>query len=175
MTPQQVVGLAARLFSIWVAITAFQAVAIAEALKSSGGRGPAWVPYFIAAIYLIGALFLWFFPMFTAHKLIPRTKFEEKLRLPAEQVVVVACVVLGLMVIVLRALPPLSAYISLAVFWVGSGLTLSTLEASRHLDGLVGAVELLAGVVLITKAHAISGRLMAMPGNAQDEGATRAL
>jgi hypothetical protein len=160
MTPQQIVGLAARLFSIWLAIGAFQAVAIAQALKSSGGQGPTWVPYFFAMLYLAGALLLWLFPMVIGNKLVPRTRFEDKLHLPAEQVVVVACVVLGLMVIFLRALPPIAAYVSLATFWVGGGMPLSRLEGDRHIDGLVGFLQLIVGVLLVTKAHAISGRLL---------------
>jgi hypothetical protein len=172
VTPQQIVGLAARLFSIWLAITAFQSLGIAEALKASEARGPVWVPYLFVLLYLGAALVLWFFPMAIAHKLVPRTKFEDKLRVPATQAVVVACVVLGLMVIVVRALPPISAYVSLAVFWIGSGLTLSSMEASRHIDALVGVVQFVAGVLLVTKAHAVAGRIMDTPVEVSDDRAT---
>jgi hypothetical protein len=158
MTPQQVVGLAARLFSIWLAIGAFQALVMAKAILSSGGDAAAWVPYAIAAMYLAGALILWCFPTSIAHKLVPRTRFEDKLQLPAPQVIVVACVVLGLLVIVLRALPPLASYASIAALWIASGQPLSTLEGSRHIDAFVGLVQLTAGALLVAKAHPISER-----------------
>lgn len=160
MTPQQFVGLAARLFAIWLALTSFQAVGIAQALKSQGDQGASWVPYFFAALYLVGALLLWFFPMFVAHKLVPRTKFEDKLHLPGQQAVVVACVVLGLLVIVLRALPPISAYLSLAAFWVANGQPVSTMDAARHIDGLVGLVQLTAGLFLVAKARVLAEKII---------------
>ena len=82
MTPQQIVGVAARLVAIWLAILAFQAIGIGQAMLSQRGQSTS-VPYFIAALYLGVGLFLWFFPMFVAHKLVPRAKFENTLRLPA--------------------------------------------------------------------------------------------
>ena len=135
---------------------------MAKAIEGAGGTAAAaaWVPYAIAAIYLAGAAALWFFPMSIAHKLVPRTRFEDKLHLPVQQVVVVSCVVVGILVIVLRALPPLAAYLSIAAMWFGGGQPLATLDAFRHVDGLVGMAQLIAGGLLVRKAHAISERLL---------------
>ena len=161
MTPQQLVGLAARLFAVWLAITSFQAIGIGQAIKSQGGaQDTAWVPYLFAALYLVGALLLWFFPMFIAHKLVPRTKLENTLRLPSEQVVVVACVALGLLVIVHRALPSISAYLSLAAFWVANGQPVSTMETGRHIDGLAGFIQLVVGLFLVAKAHMLTSIIL---------------
>lgn len=159
MTPQQIVGLAARLLSIWLGLTALQAIGIARALHAANAQGPSWLPYIVAVIYFAGALVLWFFPMALAHALVPRTKFEDKLNLPADKVVVVACVVLGLTVIVLRALPALSSYLAVAAFWIGSGATLSSLEISRHIDGVVAGIQALVGLLLVAKAHTIAQKI----------------
>ena len=161
MTPQQIVGLAARLFAIWLAVLSFQAIGIAQALNSEGGaKSATWVPYLFAALYLGASVFLWFFPMLVGHSLVPRTKFEDTLRVPSQHVVVVACVVLGLAVIVFRALPAISAYLSLAAFWIVGGQPLSTLEPWRHVEGVVGFIQLAIGLLLALKAHAVAAKLL---------------
>lgn len=160
MTPQQIVGLAARLFAIWLVIIALPAVTFSQILHSEGNQASAPVPYFIASLYLGTALVLWFFPMFVAHTLVPRTRFEETLRLPSQQVVVVACVVLGLFVVVIRALPAISVYFSVAAYWIARGERLSVLEARHHIDGLVGFTQLAAGMLLMTKAHILADKLV---------------
>jgi hypothetical protein len=103
MTAQQAVGLAGRLFAIWLALGAFQSWAVARALHAEGALDGSWLPYSLPAIYWIAAVMLWFFPLSIAHRLVPRTRFQDRMALPSQQVVVVACVVLGLAVILLRA------------------------------------------------------------------------
>ena len=161
MTPQQFVGLAARLFAVWLAVLSFQAVGIAQALNVEGtAKGATWVPYLIAGLYLGASALLWLFPMFVGHKLVPRTRFEGTLCLQSEQAVVVACIVLGLAVVVFRALPPISAYLSLAAFWIVGGQPLSTLELWRHVEGVVGFIQLAIGMLLALKAHALAAKLL---------------
>lgn len=165
MTPQQVVGVAARLFAVWLAINAVQSVAIAQALAAQGNqRAMTWLPYVFAGLYLLGAAFLWFFPMAVAHRLVPRTRFEDRITLPAQQAATVGCVIVGLLVIVFRALPSLSAYVSVAAFWIANGAPLSSLPAERHLDGLSGAIQLLVGVLLVAKAHAFAAKFVPAEG-----------
>lgn len=68
MTPQQIVGLGIRLLAIWLAITSFQyLVVIPEALESANLSGKSVQAYFIAGLYVGGALLLWLFPMWIAH------------------------------------------------------------------------------------------------------------
>lgn len=161
MTPQQLVGLAVRLFAIWLAITSFQAIGVGQAISSeTGAQNTAWVAYLFAGLYFLAALLLWFFPMGIAHKLVPRTQFEDHLGLPAEQAVVVACVVLGLLVIVYRALPSLTAYVSLAVFWIANGEPLTTMETERHVDGLAAFMQLGVGIFLVARAHRLTAIML---------------
>lgn len=160
MTPQQFVGMASRLFAILLAIHSFQAVGMARALESAGSSDVTWVPYMLAGLYVLAALLLWFFPLTVGHKLVPRSRFEDRLQLPLNQTIVVACVVLGMYVVVARALPPLAAYLSVAAYWVGGGQKLSTLDASRHIDAVVGLIQLMVGLLLVTKAHLLSEHLL---------------
>lgn len=161
MTPQQIVGTASRLFAIWLAITAFQAAAIASALKEgSGDPSVVWVPYLVGGFYLIGAVLCWFFPMAIAHKLVPRTKFDDVLQVPAKQALMVACVVIGLTVIAFRALAPVMGYLSVCALWIGNGQPISTMEPGRHVDGAIGFAQLILGGLLITKAHLFASKLL---------------
>jgi hypothetical protein len=170
MTPQQIVGTASRLFAIWLFITAFQAVAIGGALKAgSSDPSAVWVPYLVGSFYLLAGLLSWFFPMVIAHKLVPRTKYDDVLRLPAQQALVVACVVLGLLVIAFKALAPVMGYLSVCALWIGSGQTISTMDADRHIDGFIGFAQLAFGLFLVLKAHVVARRLLEEPRAPQHE------
>ena len=175
MTPQQIVGMAARLLAVWLALVAlsyfFSALSLAqqsaEDFQSFGGKNAVLAPYIATAVvYLVGALLLWLFPMAIGHKLIPRTKFQDVLRLPGQQVVAVACVVLGLIVIALKALPDISTYLLWAAFWVANGDQLPNMDANRHVRGLAGFVQLAAGLFLIVKARTLAARFMPSPDDA---------
>jgi len=97
MTPQQVVGLGIRLLAVWIAIrgigiffmnaTAFRAMDMADkALNTS----------LLTAWWIAVALLLWLFPMWIAHKLIPRTRFENTLNIQPKEIARVGCCLLGL-------------------------------------------------------------------------------
>jgi len=172
MTPQQIVGLASRLCAIWLGLHALQLAAIVELSKLPGNL--IWQLYIFPLVHLAVALVLWFFPMVIAHALIPRTKFNDKLRLPAEKVVAVACVVLGLLVIFFNALPLVTRYLLQIAVVISDGQTIAELGWALHGRGLESIVQLLAGVFLITKAHAISSRLMRLPKETKENEDERA-
>jgi len=159
VTPQQFVGVAVRLLAIWLGITAFQSFAIGKAL-ADGRSGASWLPYVFTALYFGAAVFLWVFPMAIAHRLVPRTRYADRLTMPAREALVVACVVIGLLSIVFRALPLLSGYLSLAFYWIGGGQPISTLPFERQIDVFVGMTQLVAGLLLVAKADALADRLV---------------
>jgi len=170
MTPQQIVGLAARLLAVWLALTSLSyfifaiSMAVTQDSRSVSGQDIFLARHLVMAVlHLGGALALWFFPMTIAHKLIPRTKFQDTLRLPARQAVAAACVILGLVVIVLNALPSVSSYLALAAFYIAHGEQLSTMTASQHTNGLAALIQLAAGLFLIVKAHTLTARFMPSP------------
>ncbi len=97
MTPQQFVGLGVRLFAIWLAITGLSfLVAVPFALKQTSLSYESAYTYFIAGAYLISAIFLWFFPMTIAQKLIPNTRFDNKISIHALELARVVCCLFGL-------------------------------------------------------------------------------
>jgi hypothetical protein len=163
MTPQQAVGLASRLFAVWLALASFQSWLVARAVQTKGLTDAASLAYSVPAIYWLAAVLLWFYPMSIAQRLVPRTRFDDRMTLPARQVVLVACIVLGLCVILVRALPLLAAYLSWAILWIGAGYKLPAAEASRHLDLLEGVIQLLVGLACVLKAQAITQQILPRP------------
>lgn len=170
MTPQQAVGLASRLFAVWLALASFQSWLVARAVQNKGIVDAAWLAYSVPAIYWLAAVILWFYPMSIAHRLVPRTRFEDRITLPVKQVVLVACIVLGLAVVLVRALPLLAGYLSWAILWIGAGYKLTAAEAHRHLDLLEGAIQLAVGGLFVLKAQAITEHVL--PGPARDSAAS---
>lgn len=163
MTPQQAVGLACRLFAVWLALASAQAWMIARAVQTQGLHDAAWLQYAVPGLYWIAAVGLWFFPMSIAHRLVPRARPEDRIALPARQVVLAACVVLGLCVVLLRATPVLSAYAATAVVWIADGQPLSGLGAERHAELLEGLVQLLVGAGFVLKAAPIAAHVVPRP------------
>jgi hypothetical protein len=160
MTPQQIVGLAVRLFAIWLVIMAVQAVGMATAMAEQPGATSTFAPYGFAALFVVVAILLWVFPMVVAHKLVPRTRFEDTLRVPANDLLVVACVVLGLWDIVARAVPAITYYISIAAFWLKNGQPIATLEESRHIGFLIGLIHLAIGLLLTLRAREVAAYVL---------------
>ncbi|MBE7367022.1 hypothetical protein [Ramlibacter pallidus] len=163
MTPQQAVGLAGRLFAIWLALGALQSWLAARAVQAEGLPDAHWLQYSVPAVYWLAAVLLWFFPLSIAHRLVPRTRYEDRMVLPVQQLVTVACVVLGLAVVLLRALPALADYVAAAAFWLGAGQPLAAMDADRKAGLLVGAIELAAGLACMFKADAISRHVLPAP------------
>jgi hypothetical protein len=111
MTPQQIVGLFVRIFAVWLAVSGIQIIGYGVALDAQPGMERSVAPYAMAIVIFVLAVALWFFPMVVAHKLVPRTHFDNVLRIPAHETAVIACLVLGLWIFVARALPTLSQQI----------------------------------------------------------------
>jgi hypothetical protein len=156
MTPHQIVGLAVRLFSVWLVFVAFQFIGNSVSVNNQPGMEPS-NSYLVSAAVVLGiAVALWLFPMFVAHKLIPRTQFDNVLRVPASEAAMVACVVLGLWLFAAHVLPSLAYYISLAVLINAQGKPLTSSVDFTFVRIGAAAIELAVAAVLCFKAHAIS-------------------
>lgn len=95
MTPQQIVGLGFRILAIYLGLFCLQYwVGIPERLAST--HDISFYTYLVGAVYSLIALVLWFFPMVFAHRIIPRTKFENHLNLQALDAARVGCSLVGL-------------------------------------------------------------------------------
>lgn len=169
MTPQQFVGLGARLFAIWMFLTALQTVSVGREVSAQGVENGAMLSYAVAMLYFVCAVLIWVFPMAIAHKLVPRTKFDDRLCMPGQQAAVVACVVVGLLVIAFKALGPLAWYLALVSIWVANGQPVTSMSTESLADGVSGLIHLAAGLLLIAKAHDLAETIMAPAVSAADD------
>ena len=161
MTPQQFVGMAVRLFALWLVFSGIQMVATGINANNQPGL-EATSAYFIwAAVIFLLALGLWFFPMVVAHKLVPRTKFENVLRVPASQATAVACVILGLWLFVEHVVPALAYYSSLAITLRANNISLAT--SAEFAIARLGAVAIEFAVAAILCFGARTRRFQRTP------------
>lgn len=158
MTPQQFIGVAVRLFAVWLAIHGIEMLLAGVSLVF------VYIPTYIASLfYLIVAALLWFFPMAVAHKLLPRTQFENTLKIPLQETVVVACIILGIWTFATQALPAISAYINMLVQAKIDDIPFaqSWLMYARNLPNVV--MSFVISVILCFKAHSIAAYLIKVP------------
>jgi hypothetical protein len=168
MTPQQIVGLFVRLFSVWLVVSGVQIIGVGLALDAQQAQEHTLVPYGISVVLFIFALALWFFPMAVAHKLVPPTQFDNVLHVPAQEMAVVACVVLGLWVFAARALPSLAQYLSVAAQLVKNNQPISAVGDAYFSRIVGGLVELAVASLLAFKARAIATYFL-VPRSTQEE------
>jgi hypothetical protein len=116
MTPQQIVGLSVRLFSIWLLIFALQITGYVSALNNQPGAEPMATQYWLVGFVVLLAILLWFFPMAVAHKLIPKTQYQDTLSLPSQETVHIACVIFALWLFLVKLLPAAAYYLPLLIF-----------------------------------------------------------
>ncbi len=156
MTPQQIVGLAVRLFAIWVAFSALQMIGVGMSMNSQTGMQPTDAFFVSGAVMFVVAILLWIFPLFVAHKLIPRTRFEDVLRVPATEAAMVACVILGLWLFAVRVLPSVAYSVSLVAALRANNQPLSASDQFTIVKLGSIAIELFVCFLMCFKAHAIS-------------------
>lgn len=158
MTPQQIVGAAVRLFAIWLVFVGIQAAVNGISTSQSEAQSTI-APFVFSALFFVAAAAIWFFPLVVANALIPRTKFDNVLRTPRQEVLTLACIILGMWVLVVRAIPALSYYITVVAYWSANGQPFASLERVLHFGVVMGVVDLVMALLLVFKADAISGYL----------------
>lgn len=114
------------------------------------------VPYLFSGLFFVAAAFLWFFPMVVGHRLVPRTRHDNTLTVPVQEAVTVAAVILGLWLLVARAIPAISFYATVAAYWSRNGQSISSASPSQHAQFVVGLIEFGVALVLLLKAPHIS-------------------
>jgi len=152
MTPQQVIGLGIRLVSLWLVTNTITYIAfIPSATSSAEVSGQAHAAYWVGGAYLLGAALLWFFPMWIAHRLLPRTKFENKLEMPALEVARVGCSLIGLWIFS-HALPVI-AWVLLRAFVDSNDQSFfRTLTPGVKLDVAIYLFQIVLSLVLILRS-----------------------
>jgi hypothetical protein len=152
MTPQQVVGVAMRLVSLWLALKVIGYLsALPAALESANVAGGPAASYFVAGAYSVTAIVLWLFPMSIAHALVPRTAHDNMLHLQGVQLARVGCALIGLVVFV-KALPLLVWLLLKAFLFAGTGSLASAMTADTKLEVALAVLDLVIGAALVLRA-----------------------
>lgn len=165
MTAQQLVGLAVRLFAVWLGLSSITYfTAISQALSASpGDNGAAHsTALAIGGAYVAGAVLLWFFPMLVAHKLLPRTQHTDRLAFQGHELARVGCSLLGLWLLA-KALPSLAWFLLRTVIVTkGGSSSFTALTPEDRLDLAVACVECVFALVAIFKSGAFAS--LVVPG-----------
>lgn len=151
MTPQQVVGLGVRLFAVWLALASVRYLSSVPLYLASINEiaEKVYQAYIIAASYLAAALLLWFFPLATAHKLIPRTKFNDKMNLNTAAAAQVGSALLGLWLLT-KSLPGVvENFLSLSL----QETTIRDMASYAQVDLGVYLFEVVFALFLMLKSH----------------------
>lgn len=152
MTPQQIVGLGIRLLALFLAFGALRYLGYtASEAFPTDTSSQLNVAHWIAAIYLFAAAVLWFVPMWIAHKLLPRTKFENKLELHGLELARVGCSLIGLWLFA-SALPNVVWFLFRAFLVVGDESLFRTLNTEAKLDVVISVIQIIFAVALIARS-----------------------
>ena len=160
MTPQQVVGLGVRLFAIWLALIGLPYVVyIPFTLARQHVDFGTTTPYLIGAGFFIVAILLWIFPMFVAHRLIPRTTFDNVITVSTSEAAKVGCCLLGLWLLI-KSGPALVSFLFRGFLVAGEGALFSSLNVDQKLDLAILVVETAIAILLVTRAGTVATLLM---------------
>lgn len=156
MTPQQLVGIGARLFAVWLALASLSYfAAIPAALEGMPGVRSVAVIGVMAVAYSVGAVFLWFFPMAAAHKLLPHTKFENRLSLNTHELARVGASLMGLWLLA-TALPSLALVAFRSALFMEEGSSFSSMAPDAKLDVAAAVFQVVLAVFLIARLNAFA-------------------
>lgn len=156
MTPQQLVGIAIRMFSVSMALFSIPYLSgMPTVLRSHGMDDDASASLIIGAVYLAIALLSWFFPMVISHKLVPKTTFDNRFSTRPDEIATVSVALLGLWKVV-DAAPDLVSYLFKTSLMAGSNSIFNTLGAEGKADICFILIELIIASVFLFKAHTIA-------------------
>ncbi len=152
MTPQQFVGIALRLLALWLALNSVRYLFwFPIALMQSDLANRTTYSYSTGIVYIVAALLLWFFPMWLANKLTPRSQFENRLNLQPLEATRAGCALIGLWLFA-SALPNLVWFFFRAVVFNSNVSAFSSLDLDAKLDIAVALFEVCFSLILIFRA-----------------------
>ncbi len=147
MTPQQILAIGFRLTSIVLGFAGIQYIA---ALPSAQGvfNSSTNTPYLAAVIYFLPAILLWLFPMWVAHKVLPRTAHENRIDIHSIEFTRVGCCLIGLWIFSQGILNSTWHILWFFVFG-GKASFVSSLAPDAQLDLLMSLATSACGGVLM--------------------------
>jgi nitric oxide reductase large subunit len=162
MTPQQLIGVAVRLFAIWLALLSIGFfISLPSALNGLQGSRPSAViaSYAIGGVYLLAALALWTFPMVVAHRLLPRTAHTNVLWFRAHELARVGCALLGLWMLS-RSLPAVVALLFRSFALSGDRSMFSTMLQDAQIDIAVSVFNCAFAVLIIMRSRSFASLIV---------------
>ena len=158
MTPQQIVGIAVRLFSLWLILLTIQTIAIAHNLSSQIEGKAVLALYGVPVLVFLVAILLWNFPMMVAHKLVPRTHDTNTLKIPAREATAAASAIIGLWVLI--AALPQAVSIFLLMFLNNSREVYGMFFTSERMHQLLTTLlQVIFGLFLIIKPWYVASKI----------------
>lgn len=167
MTPQQMVGLAVRLFAIWLfffAIESFLGLKLMQ--EQNPGDNPV-LTYLVPILQFATAAALWLFPMFVAHTLLPRTHDNNVLSLPARQLVAACSAILGLYLLTM-CLPPLLTYAVALLQLAKNDMRAILFEGDRGVQFTLYVFQFLIAAFLVFKPWFVAKKIFPSEPVAQE-------
>jgi len=148
MTPQQIVALGIRILAIFLAAYGLEYVfSVPASMNAANKTDLLHIAYSIGVPILIVAALLWFFPMAIAHRILPRTRFENHLKLQPLEAARVGCALIGLWLFTKVALSvPWSLLVAIAT----EGQ--SIFRSLDSIDFVFDAAETALALILILKS-----------------------
>lgn len=154
MTPQQMVGIGVRLFAVWLLLSSVRYLSsVPVALARTGEFAErVYQSYIIGGAFLVAAVLLWLFPMFVAHKLVPRTHHDDRLSLSAFQAARVGCALIGLWLFAQSSYAIVWLFMSSLMITV-SGSVIDAMPSESRIELAVSVVELAFSIALIARSR----------------------
>lgn len=158
MTGTQIVGLAVRLFSIWLFVYLLRNVPGMWHFNTIESDASANVAVAVTAVILLGiVVVLWLFPLTVASKLLPRDQSERKLAPPPEEVQSVGFCLLGLWIIATAV--PSALYWILMSYHAAKPNAVLLLQPQDFGSMLSIGVQIMLGIWLLFGAKGLRGIL----------------
>jgi len=156
MTPQQIFGSALRLLALWLAIRSVGYLLTVPAILSKVRMDDGNVYSYVFGIaYLLAAAVLWFFPMWIAHNIVPRTQFENRINIQPLEAARVGCALIGLWIFA-TVLPKLVWFFFRAVVFYSNESSFQMLTQDDKLSFAVSVFEVIFSLVLIFRSSAFA-------------------
>lgn len=155
MTPQQLLGLGLRIASVWIFLLAFQLLTLAELTFSVTAEkiSPLWVA--ISLLPCIPAIFLWFFPMLVAHKLVPCQQAMGKVE-TIRDVTAALAVIIGVFAVV-KAAPHVFSGICMTIIGAESEMFAGYFESGFGTQFRAAIAQYFLGFILIFLPRFVAG------------------
>ena len=153
MTPQQTVALGIRLLAIVVLVLSVKYLVyvpispVGNVLDQISVR----LAYLIGGVCLLVAVLLWLFPMAIAHKIVPRTRFDNYLTLNAHEAARVGCSLVGLWFLT-QAIPYALWFIFTSFASSGEQSFFRSLSSSQRITLAFYVCQIILSILLIIKS-----------------------